>query len=95
LAVIIDAPDEQTAVRIVQEAVKNGITFYDNCWEYRRGKTELWMGAGLNGPRDKVFLMTKTCPHGRDARWAQTRLPLRIPRLAYPGSAHRHGLNRR
>jgi uncharacterized protein len=42
-----DAPDEKTAVRIVQEAVDSGITFYDNCWEYRRGKTELWMGAGI------------------------------------------------
>jgi hypothetical protein len=42
-----DAPDEKTAVRIVQEAVDGGITFYDNCWEYRRGKTELWMGCRL------------------------------------------------
>ena len=30
-----------------QEAVDGGVTFFDNCWEYRRGKTELWMGAGL------------------------------------------------
>ena len=51
-------------------AVDGGITFFDNCWEYRRGKTEIWMGAGLKGRRDKVFLMTKTCPHGRDARLA-------------------------
>lgn len=65
-----DAPDEKTAIRIIQEAVDGGITFFDNCWEYRRGKTELWMGAGLKGRRDKVFLMTKTCPHGRDASLA-------------------------
>ena len=61
-----DAPDEKTAVEIIHQAVDGGITFYDNCWEYRRGKTEIWMGAGLKGRRDKVFLMTKTCPHGRD-----------------------------
>ena len=36
-----EAPDEKTAVRIIQQAVDGGITFYDNCWEYRRGKTEL------------------------------------------------------
>ena len=61
-----EAPDAKTAVEIVHQAVDGGITFYDNCWEYRRGKTEVWMGAGLKGRRDKVFLMTKTCPHGRD-----------------------------
>jgi uncharacterized protein len=76
-----DAPDEKTAVRIVQEAVDNGITFYDNCWEYRRGKTELWMGAGLKGRRDKVFLMTKTCPHGRDASLALQMLDESLRRL--------------
>jgi uncharacterized protein len=69
-----EAPDEKTAVKIVREAVDGGITFFDNCWEYRRGKTEVWMGAGLKGLRDKVFLMTKTCPHGRDADLALSML---------------------
>jgi aryl-alcohol dehydrogenase-like predicted oxidoreductase len=76
-----EAPDEKTAVRIVQEAVDGGIIFYDNCWEYRRGKTELWMGAGLKGRRDKVFLMTKTCPHGRDASLALQMLEESLRRL--------------
>jgi aryl-alcohol dehydrogenase-like predicted oxidoreductase len=76
-----EAPDEKTAVRIIQEAVDGGITFYDNCWEYRRGKTELWMGAGLKGRRDKVFLMTKTCPHGRDASLALQMLEESLRRL--------------
>jgi uncharacterized protein len=40
-----EAPDENTAVRVIQQVVDGGITFYDNCWEYRRGKTEIWMGA--------------------------------------------------
>ena len=30
-----DAENEAVAVRLVQEAVDNGITFFDNCWEYR------------------------------------------------------------
>ena len=59
-----EAPDQKTAERMLQAAVDGGITFFDNCWEYRRGKTELWMGEGLKGRRDQVFLMTKTCPHG-------------------------------
>lgn len=76
-----EAEDEKTAVRIIHEAVDGGITFYDNCWEYRRGKTELWMGAGLKGRRDKIFLMTKTCPHGRDAGLALEMLEESLRRL--------------
>ncbi len=76
-----EAPDEKTAVEIVHEAVDGGITFYDNCWEYRRGKTEVWMGAGLKGRRDKVFLMTKTCPHGRDGSLALLMLEESLRRL--------------
>jgi len=76
-----DAPDEQTAVRIVQEAVDGGITFFDNCWEYHRGKSEDWMGKGLKGRRDKVFLMTKVCTHGRDADLAMEMLHQSLKRL--------------
>lgn len=61
-----DAPDEETAVRMVRDAVEGGITFFDNCWEYHLGKSEDWMGKGLKGRRDRVFLMTKVCTHGRD-----------------------------
>jgi aryl-alcohol dehydrogenase-like predicted oxidoreductase len=76
-----EAADEKTAVRVIQQAVDGGITFYDNRLEYRRGKTELWMGAGLKGRRDKVFLMTKTCPHGRDASLALQMLEESLRRL--------------
>jgi aryl-alcohol dehydrogenase-like predicted oxidoreductase len=76
-----DAPDEQTAVRIVQEAVDGGITFFDNCWEYHRGKSEIWMGRGLQGRRDKVFLMTKVCTHGRESALAMQMLEQSLCRL--------------
>ena len=76
-----DADDEQSAVRLVQEAVDAGITFFDNCWEYRRGQTEDWMGKGLAGRRDKVFLMTKVCTHGRDATLAMNMLEQSLCRL--------------
>jgi aryl-alcohol dehydrogenase-like predicted oxidoreductase len=56
-----DAQDEATAVRLVRDAYEGGITFFDNCWEYHRGKSEDWMGKGLKGIRDRVFLMTKVC----------------------------------
>jgi predicted aldo/keto reductase-like oxidoreductase len=76
-----DAEDEKTAIRLVQEAIDGGITFFDNCWEYHRGKSEDWMGKGLNGRRDQVFLMTKVCTHGRDADLAMRMLEQSLNRL--------------
>jgi predicted aldo/keto reductase-like oxidoreductase len=76
-----EADDESTAVRLVREAVDGGITFFDNCWEYHRGKTEDWMGKGLKGIRDRVFLMTKVCTHGRDKDLALRMLEESLHRL--------------
>lgn len=76
-----DADDERAAVSLVQEAVDAGITFFDNCWEYRRGQTEIWMGKGLKGRRDKIFLMTKLCTHGREGTLAARMLEESLRRL--------------
>ena len=51
-----DAASQQDATRLVSEAIDGGITFFDNCWEYHRGKTEIWMGEALKGKRDRVLL---------------------------------------
>jgi predicted aldo/keto reductase-like oxidoreductase len=66
---------------MVHEAVDGGINFFDNCWEYNRGKSEVWMGKGLKGLRDKVFLMTKVCTHGREAMLAMQMLEESLNRL--------------
>ena len=76
-----DAPDERTAIRLVRQAVDGGVTFFDNCWEYHRGKTEDWMGAGLKGVRDRIFLMTKVCTHGREKELALRMLDESLRRL--------------
>jgi uncharacterized protein len=76
-----DAPDRQTAVRLVRQAVDHGINFFDNCWEYHRGKSEEWMGHGLQGLRDRVFLMTKVCTHGRGKELAMSMLEESLRRL--------------
>jgi predicted aldo/keto reductase-like oxidoreductase len=69
------------AVRIVQEAVDSGITFFDNAWEYNDHRSEEWMGLGLQSRRDKVFLMTKVCTHGRDKKVALQQLEESLKRL--------------
>lgn len=75
------AADEKTAIRIAHAAIDGGITFFDNCWEYHRGKSESWMGAALRGKRDQVFLMTKVCTHGRDGSLALQMLEQSLNRL--------------
>ena len=75
------AKDEKTAIEIVHRALDGGITFYDNAWEYYRGKTESWVGAGSQGQRDKAFIMTKVCTHGRDASLAMQMLEQSLRRF--------------
>ena len=75
------AASEAAAVEIVHKALDGGITFYDNCWEYNRGKSEDWLGKGLKGQRDKAFIMTKVCTHGRDASLATQMLEQSLRRL--------------
>jgi aryl-alcohol dehydrogenase-like predicted oxidoreductase len=75
------AEDLPTAIKLVHGALDGGITFFDNCWEYTRGKSEDWLGWGLKGRRDEAFLMTKVCTHGRDATLAITMLEQSLNRL--------------
>ena len=55
--------DEAEAIRIMHAAVDEGMTFFDNAWDYHDGYSEVVMGKALatDGRRDKVFLMTKGC----------------------------------
>src|SRR5580692_7730724 len=69
------------AAHLVHMAVDSGITFFDNCWEYYNGRCEAWLGQALKGRRDKVFLMTKVCTHGRGKAIAMRMLEESLNRL--------------
>jgi aryl-alcohol dehydrogenase-like predicted oxidoreductase len=75
------AASYDVAEQIVREAVDAGVTFLDNAWEYHQGKSEEWMGKALKGNRDKVFLMSKVCTHGRDKKVAMRQLEDSLRRL--------------
>jgi aryl-alcohol dehydrogenase-like predicted oxidoreductase len=75
------APSLKEAITIVHEAVDAGVNFFDNAWEYHDGKSEEWMGKALKGRRDKVFLMTKVCTHGRDKKVGLRQLEQSLKRL--------------
>ncbi len=69
------------SVKIVQAAIDLGITFLDNAWEYHDGESEERMGRAIADRRDRVFLMTKVCTHGRDAKVAMRQLDQSLKRL--------------
>lgn len=63
---LAQAENLQEAMRIASRAIEVGITFFDNAWDYHGGRAEEWMGKALEGgKREKVFLMTKVCTHGK------------------------------
>ena len=54
--------DDPEAIRIMHAAIDDGLTFFDNCWDYHDGGSEDLMGRALaGGKRKDVFLMTKNC----------------------------------
>jgi len=69
------------AVRIVHAAIDAGVDFMDNAWEYHEGVSEERMGKALRDRRDDVFLMTKVCTHGRNAKTAMRQLEQSLRRL--------------
>jgi aryl-alcohol dehydrogenase-like predicted oxidoreductase len=69
------------AVRVVQEAIDAGVNFLDNAWEYHDGESERRMGRAIKDRRDRVFLMTKVCTHGRDRKVAMRQLEQSLRRL--------------
>ena len=76
-----DVGTQEEAIRIVRTAIDAGVTFMDNAWEYHEGKSEERMGKAIAGRRGEVFLMTKACSHGRDAKTAMRQLEQSLRRL--------------
>ena len=72
---------DEAAVRLVHTAIGAGINFLDNAWDYNDGLSEERMGRAIADRRDQVFLMTKVCTHGRDAKVAMRQLEDSLRRL--------------
>ncbi len=72
---------DRAAVRLIHAAIDAGITFLDNAWDYNDGLSETRMGQAIADRRDRVFLMTKVCTHGRDGKVAMRQLEDSLRRL--------------
>ena len=54
--------NDAEAIRIMHAAIAEGLTFFDNAWDYHDGGSEDLMGRALaGGKRQQVYLMTKNC----------------------------------
>jgi aryl-alcohol dehydrogenase-like predicted oxidoreductase len=73
--------NDNEAIKIMHTAIDEGLTFFDNAWDYHDGRSEELMGKALadGNRRDKVFLMTKNC--GRDAKEVAKHLEDSLRRL--------------
>ncbi len=68
------------ATNLVHAGIDAGITFFDNCWDYNGGESEIRLGRALaGGYRDRVFLMTKI--DGRTAEAATKQIDESLKRL--------------
>jgi predicted aldo/keto reductase-like oxidoreductase len=73
--------DQMEAIKIMHAALDEGLTFFDNAWDYHDGGSEEVMGKALSmdGKRAKCFLMTKNC--ARDAKGTRQHLEDSLKRL--------------
>jgi predicted aldo/keto reductase-like oxidoreductase len=78
-----DVKDKAEAIRIMHTALDEGVTFFDNCWDYHDGGSEEIMGKALAEDggkwRKKCFLMTKVC--GRDGKTVRQQIEQSLKRL--------------
>jgi predicted aldo/keto reductase-like oxidoreductase len=72
---------DDEAIKIMHAALDEGLTFFDNAWDYHDGGSEEIMGKALSmdGKRKQCFLMTKNC--GRDAKTVKQHLDDSLRRL--------------
>jgi aryl-alcohol dehydrogenase-like predicted oxidoreductase len=73
--------NQRDAIKLVHAAIDAGVTFLDNAWEYHEGRSEQIVGKAIADRRDRVFLMTKVCTHGRGANVAMRQLEDSLRRL--------------
>ena len=74
---------DQEAERVIRTALDNGVTFFDNSWDYGDGVSEHRFGQALANHRDDIFLMSKVCDRTRDGALRQLDESLRRLRTDY------------
>lgn len=67
---------KEAGITLVQDALDNGVTFFDTAPNYGNGNSELILGEALKGHRKKVVINTKV-GHGPNNAWEFTKEGIR------------------
>ena len=78
------------AVRIVQRALELGVNYFDTARGYR--DSEIKLGLGLKGNREKVYISSKTGGKTREEAWQHLQESLERLQTDYLDNYHLHGL---
>jgi len=60
---------EEEAIRIVNRAIDEGVTYFDTAPVYSDGQSEERLGKAFQGRRAEVWIATKTIDRTRDGSW--------------------------
>jgi len=86
----LGSSDTDYAVRMVRRALDLGINYFDTARMYR--DSEIKVGLGLKGQRDRAYIATKTVAKTKDEAWQQLRESLERLQTDYVDVCHLHGL---
>jgi len=86
----LGSSDTDYAASIVRRALELGVNYFDTARMYR--DSEIKVGLGLKGQREKVIVTTKTTAKTKDEAWQQVRESLERLQTDYVDICHLHGL---
>ena len=81
----------QYAAKIVRRAVELGVNYFDTARGY--GDSEIKLGLGLKGNREKVYVSSKTGARTKEEAWKHIQESLERLQTDYLDNYHLHGLS--
>lgn len=83
---------EEEAMRVIDQAIDEGINYFDTAPRYDQGEAERRTGKGLKGKRDKVFLVSKTHDQSYEGTWKLLEQSLKHLQTDYLDMVHLHNI---
>ena len=80
-AIPIQRISDDAAIKLLQKAYNNGITFYDTARVY--SDSEKKIGMALSGVRDRIFIATKTAAQDAENFWKDLETSLSMLKTGY------------
>jgi len=86
----LSSPDTEHAISLVHRALELGVNYFDTARAY--GNSEIKLGLGLKGNREKVYVSTKTFVSTKEEATQQIRESLERLQTDYLDNCHLHAL---